>query len=317
MQDLVIDLTLAVNYLPACVCAMQSVLLSVALCALHSVNLLPAFVPVCLLLVMDRARPRRLRIFDGSAVLFSIFLSHCVAAMQEFAASGLHLWPSVHAVLSVEWPCTSLYFLLRPPSARDVFSLRVCLGCACLRVSCFAFLFRPESAEHRVVRLGRDLAFAGLCLQWTYIVGLYRRRLGHQPTESAAHYAVYFWPVLYVHAYAALAYALLAFAVVVLQLQQQEPLSCGLGFASSGPQGASPRPAQHQTASRAPDVAVAMASSSCASAAQQLQFYGHDAPEDAPPQFQHEQQHQDAANLEDDELILRQALLSVKPGSAV
>lgn len=316
MQDLVIDLTLAVNYLPACACAVQSVVLSVVLCALHSVNLLPAFVPLCLLLVMDRARPRRLRIFDGSAVLFSIFFSHCVAAMQEFAASGLHLWPSVHAVLSVEWPCTSLYFLLRPPSSRDLFSLRVCLGCACFRVSCFAFLFRPESAEHRLVRLGRDLAFAGLCLQWTYIVGLYRRRLGHQPTESAAHYAVYFWPVLYVHAYAACGYALLAFAVVVLQLQQQEPLSCGLGFASSGSQGASPRSAQHPTASRAPDVAIAMASSSSASAAQQLHFYGHEAAEEPPQHFPHEQQ-QDAADLEDDELILRQALLSAKPGSAV
>lgn len=218
-----IDLALAVNYVPACACAVQSLILSFVLCGLHTVRLLPAFVPVCLLLVLERSSPRVLRIFDGSAVLFSIFLSHAVSAVQEFSEGGAHLWPGVHAFFSVEWPCSALYLLVRPPASRDLF--RLCLAGACFRVSLFAFMYRPESFELRLVRVGRDLAFAGLCLVWTYVVGLYRKRLTHQHSESAAFFAIYFWPVLYTHVYAAGAHAVAALAVVFLQLRQPDPQS--------------------------------------------------------------------------------------------
>lgn len=220
MQDLGIDLRLAVNYLPACACAMQSAALSFVLCALHGAGLPPAFVPVCLALVVHRAQPRSLRIFDGSAILFSIFASHCVAAIQEFGAGGFHLWRPLHLVFSVEWPCFAAYLLYRPPAHRDYLSL--CFAFACFRVSCCAFLYRPDYSELRLVRVGRDLAFAGLCLVWTYVVGLYRRRLTHQPTESAAHFAIYFWPVLFAHPYAAGPYACAALAVICLQLRQPD-----------------------------------------------------------------------------------------------
>jgi hypothetical protein len=120
----------------------------------------------------------------------------------------------------VEWPLTSVYFLVNPLVRRD--HLRICLCLVCLRVSCCAFLYRPDSQELRLLRVGRDLAFAGLCLVWTYVVGIYRRRLTHQPTESATHFAVYFWPVLYAHIYAASAYACAALAIIVLQLRQQD-----------------------------------------------------------------------------------------------
>lgn len=221
MQDLGIDLRLAVNYLPACACALQSLALSFVLCALHSVKLLPAFVAVGLALIVDRSsRPCFLRVFDGSSVLFSIFLSHCVAAMQELGSSVFHLWPVLHVVFSVEWPCVAMYFLVNPLVRRD--HLRVCLCLACFRVSCCAFLYRPDSQELRLLRVGRDMAFAGLCLVWTYVVGIYRRRLTHQPTESATHFAVYFWPVLYAHVYSAAVYACAALAVIVLQLRQPD-----------------------------------------------------------------------------------------------
>lgn len=219
MQDLSIDLRLAVNYLPACACVLQSTALSFLLCAVHSVRLLPAFVPVCLALVVHRASPRTLRIFDGSGVLFSLYLAHCVAALQEFGAGWWTLWPPLHAALSLEWPAAAGYLLCNPPSHRT--RLQAFLALACAHASLFGFLHRPEGAEHRLVRVGRDLAFTGLCLVWTYVVGIYRRRLTREPSESSAHFAVYFWPVLYVHAYAALAYACLGLAVICAQLKAQ------------------------------------------------------------------------------------------------
>ncbi len=276
MQDLGIDLRLAVNYLPACVCALQSLALSFALCALHTVRLLPAFVAVGLALVVDRSsRPCFLRVFDGNSVLFSIFLSHCVAAMQELGSSVFHLWPVLHSVFSVEWPLISVYFLVNPLVRRD--HLRVCLCLACFRVSCCAFLYRPDSQELRLLRVGRDMAFAGLCLVWTYVVGIYRRRLTHQPTESATHFAVYFWPVLYAHVYSAAVYSCIALAVIVLQLRQPDS------------------PQHHPAQSQQP----------ACDAQQDSAIVVVQPPQDSAP----------ALPDEDDELLLRQAL-SARSGGA-
>lgn len=223
MQDLGIDLRLAVNYLPACECAVLSVTLSFSLCLFHSVRLLPAFVPVCMLLVLHRAEPRSLRIFDGSGVLFSVFLSHCVAVMQEFGSGWWNLWPSVYLALSLEWPAVAGYFLLFPPGRRA--ALHSCLAIACVHASLFAFFHRTEGPEYRLVRVGRDLVFAALCLVWTYVVGIYRRRLARGPpdSESSSHFAAYFWPVLYVHAYAAALYVLACVLVVASQLRPADP----------------------------------------------------------------------------------------------
>lgn len=223
MQDHGIDLALAVNYLPACSCFFRSVLLSVGLCAVHSVKLVPAFVPICLVLVVHRACPKYLRIFDGSGVLFSIFLSHCVAVMQELGEGWWTLWPPVAVLLSVEWPLAAGYVMYRPPLTRQ--HLQGCLIGACLHVSAFAFAHTPHGAELRLVRFGRDVAFAGLCLVWTYVVGIYRRRLSRDPAESSSHFAVYFWPVLFVHAYAAAAYAAACFAAICAQLRPADPPS--------------------------------------------------------------------------------------------
>jgi hypothetical protein len=186
--------------------------------------------------------------------------------MQELGSSVFHLWPVLHTVFSLEWPCVAMYFLVNPLVRRD--HLRVCLCLACFRVSCCAFLYRPDSQELRLLRVGRDMAFAGLCLVWTYVVGIYRRRLTHQPTESATHFAVYFWPVLYAHVYSAAVYACAALAVIVLQLRQPD----------------SGQPAQqHASASDSePDSAVVVVQP----------------PQDAAP----------ALPDEGDELLLRQAL---------
>ena len=314
MHDLSIDLTLAVNYLPACACALQSVVLSFSLCALHSVKLLSALVPVCLVLVLNRANPVSTRIFDASAVLFSIFFSHCVAAMQEFGANGVHLWPSVYLVLSLEWPFTCLYFLVRPPAHRD--HLRIHFALACFRVSCLAFLYRPDSTEHRLLRVGRDLVFAGLCLVWTYIVGLYRRRLTHQPTESATFFSIYFWPVLYVQAYAACTYAFIAFAVIVLQLRQAE----STGYPGGGPAiacieetaTAAMAAANHE---RPKSVIRQQVTSQPQQPQQQQQQFTQKAQVlhciDEDPEYDQN------LELDDDQIILRQALLSACQGSPV
>jgi hypothetical protein len=220
MHDHIIDLSLAVNYLPACSCAFRSVFLSLALCGIHSIKLLPAFVPLCLLLVFHRAQPDVLRIFDGSGVYFSIFLSHCVAVMQELGDGWWTVWPPVYVAFSLEWPLVAGYLMWRPPLRRA--QLMGYLAGACGHASVFAFVNRPDGREHRLVRVGRDLAFAGLCLVWTYVVGIYRRKLSRDSAESSSHFAVYFWPVLFIHPWVAGLYACACFAAICTQLRPAE-----------------------------------------------------------------------------------------------
>ena len=233
MQDAMIDLSLAVNYLPACSCALRAVLLSFALCGIHSVKLLPAFVPVCLLLVFNRAQHPVVRIFDSTGLLFSIFLSHCVALLQERGEGWWTLWNPLYVALSLEWPAAAAYLMYKPPARHA--EVMWYLAAACCHASAFAFVHRGEGPENRLVRVGRDLSFTGLCLFWTYVVGIYRRRLSRDPSDSASHFAVYFWPVLFAHPYAACFYALGSFAAICAQLRPSEPSSYEMPHVASYP----------------------------------------------------------------------------------
>jgi len=79
----------------------------------------------------------------------------------------------------------------------------------------FSF-YRPPQPEPRGVRIWRHAAFVCLCVSWTYVVGIYLRRVNSTAVDSAVHFASYFWPVLYVHPYVAAPYAFAVLACVAL-----------------------------------------------------------------------------------------------------
>lgn len=216
MQDAsLVDLRLAFNYLPACLCAAQSLALSFALCALHAFRLAPGYVACAMCLAVDRIHAHT-RILDGNSVLLGIFLSHVVSEIQEFGTDDWHSWPNIHWIPSVMWPLSAGYLMVygAPITMAGRGLERLAFVGSCVHVAAFAYQ-RAESPEPRAVRVGRYMAFSLICIGWMYVVGIYRRRVTHVATDSAVHFAVYFWPILYIHPYASVAYSVAAVVSIV------------------------------------------------------------------------------------------------------
>ena len=285
-----IDLSLAVNYLPACSCAAKSSLLSLALCAVHSLRLVPAYAALGLLLVFDRLLQGRACILDGSSVLLGIFAAHAVSEVQE-SGTPLQPWDQwAFWTLSAEWATLSGYRLYLcgagqvkplPASSRRAVQQWEFLG-ACAHVALCAFHRSPQF-EPRGLRVARYTSFAFLCVCWTYVIGIYLRRVTSTAADSAVHFASYFWPVLYVHPYIAASYACAVLAGVALHVRPSFSPALPYEPPPSGP----PR-LEYLTTPPEPQ-------------------------QQAPPSYDQEEQ---GESLEELEMVFRQALLSAKASSS-
>ena len=207
-----IDLSLAVNYLPACACVGKTVALAFVLCVIHAGGVTPAYIPVAAALMLDRLVYPSL-IMDCNSVLLGIFASHLVWEVQRAADGRWEPWSGLHIILSVGWCVEAGWNMWRKHAPNSITARlhkqNVSFASAMLVIGILAFLRAEE--ELRIVRFTRYLMYGCLCLAWVYVIGLYQRRMTHA-SESTTYFTVYFSPILYVHQYAALAYG--AFCVV-------------------------------------------------------------------------------------------------------
>jgi hypothetical protein len=207
-----VDLALAINYLPVCLCGLKAVALGFALCAARAADMQPSYVPLLLLLLLDRLFVPS-RIFDANGLLLAIWGAHVVAEVQAHAAPPLPHPRLLHALLSCTWIALALRQLYvahsRPPSHP-----RVALALVAAHIAALAFV--PVTPEPHGVRLLRSTAFPLLAVGWLYSVGIYRHR--HVVPDSAVHALVHFAPVLFAHPYAAVAHAAAIVLVGALQV---------------------------------------------------------------------------------------------------
>ena len=220
MQDSFVDLSLAVNYLPACVCIVESATLSIALCLAHSIRLTAAYVGIGLCLAVGRLVYGRARIMDKSSILLGIFLAHAVSEIQE--SSEPNAWnPLFQGAVSLEWPALAGYKLLLG-APKETFSAgrraqHWEFAVACGHVAACAF-HSVSVPELRGIRICRYMSFCLVCLCWMYVIGIFRRRVTQSSSDSAVYFAVYFWPILYVHPYVAAAYSMSVLVSVAMHL---------------------------------------------------------------------------------------------------
>jgi hypothetical protein len=222
MQDSGVDLRLAVNYVPACVCFFKSSALLCVLSAIHALQSVPCYAPVALAVALDRLSAPVV-IFDGNGVLLSLFLAHGVNHAREGLRAQLET-PAF--VVSLLWALLAGLALLECPipflRQRGLQGLFVEMA---LFVTLMAFL--PIDHESYVVRIVRGLIFVLLGFAWTYVIGIHQRRMAH-PADSAVHFAVYFSPVLYVNGFLALAYSGLALLSLVALMRREGAVSTGV-----------------------------------------------------------------------------------------
>ena len=219
----VIDLTLAINYLPACACVAKTCGLALCLCAIQAARVFPAYAVAGGALMADRLLYPA-RIMDCNSVLLSVFAAHLVWEAQRASEGRWEPWSGAPILLSLLWASQAGWCLwgghIAANSILRQYNHQIAFAEAMLLAGLSAFLHAEE--EMRIVRFSRYLTFASLSLCWMYVLGLYRRRLMHA-ADSGVHFAIYFSPVLYGHQYAALLYSAFCLVSITMHLRAPSP----------------------------------------------------------------------------------------------
>lgn len=209
-----IDLTLAVNFIPAVVCLSKSALISFSLCLLDPGEHLGGFVIFVLMLNIDRAVSSA-RIFDENAVQCCIlaswvinFLRSLVDSPKIAAPIATFLWLIFSYCLVVEPRRVQYFFVMYGQGSGGVYK-RVLPG---LITSVFVMVmaFTHADQESSAVKSARSIGFSILCVAWVYVVSVWRPRTKFNGScVFECHLLLSrFCPILYIHWVAAILYAI-------------------------------------------------------------------------------------------------------------
>lgn len=256
-----IDLTLAVNYIPAVECLSKTVAIVASMAFVDELHQLGAFMIIALVLNVDRVFACT-RIFDGNAVLGTILASWIVNFLRVSAEAPKFLNPVVTAV----WCFGALCLLLEPsrikpfilpeaeqhtshsrdgsswgPSMRVDVSAdggRLCRLKRIVPVLATSFCvgsiaFTRMESEGWAVKFGRSLSFSALCVVWVYLVGVWRRSGGAFNTFTQ-NLIGRFCPVLFVNSACAVLFVVacvLCFCYLFYDMHRPSPPS-GPGLSS-------------------------------------------------------------------------------------
>ena len=225
-----IDLSLAINYLPAVDCLSKTISIVSSLAFVSEQHDLGAFLIIALMLNIDRVFACT-RIFDGNAILCTVLGSWIVNFLRVAADAPQFLNPFV----TVVWCFGALCLLLEPVKLRPFIrseadqsshggswsaSARVDVSADGARagrlkrivpvimttVCVGSIAFTRMDREGWAVRFGRSLSFSVLCVVWVYLVGVWRRSGGVLNTFTQ-NLVGRFCPVLFVNAVCAVLFA--------------------------------------------------------------------------------------------------------------
>ena len=208
-QMAAIDLTLAVNFIPAVICLAKAALISFCLGIVQPWHHLGGFIIFAMLLNIDRSVACA-KIFDENAVQM-VILAAWIINVLRVAVETSKLAQTLNPVLSVSWVSLSLALVVEPKIVQECFVLygqgsggtvRKLLPAVLtsLMVGCISFTPMPD--ESGAVKSIRALSFATLCVLWVYVVSIWRRN-----KRQVANVCVFethaliarFCPVLYIH----------------------------------------------------------------------------------------------------------------------
>ena len=229
-----VDLTLAVNYLPACACLCK------VLGFMLAMSLIPAneevrcgYIPLAAVLYVDRLVTRNL-IFDANSILLAIFFANAHASTRAASTRSLH--PLVTAVPFLLWTGSCLAILVETGPVRRMLERRALLNklapvlIMLTILTATASVFAPM--EPPAVRTCRALAFALLSFVWIYMVGIHAPQGIEFLKENSYQFITRLAPILYAPLWMAIPFPVVAGALLVwlhthapaAQEQEQPPL---------------------------------------------------------------------------------------------
>ena len=192
----VVDLTLAVNYLPACACLGKILLFSMVIALIPPGEEIKGFVPLAAVLYMDRLITRNI-IFDASAILMAVFFANVHAAIQ--ATATRHAYQVLVGGLHTCWGMTCLLLIAEPPQAKRLTMLMAnkIVPVVMMLVIIVATAYIQSPLETGVLRACRALAFTLLSFAWIYVVGIHSPHGIEYLKETSCQFVARLAPVLY------------------------------------------------------------------------------------------------------------------------
>ena len=194
-----VDLALAVNYVPACLCLCKALVLMLFLGAIPcGEELRGGYILLAAMLYLDRLVMRNM-IFDANAILMALYFANVHAAVR--ATSPRQAYPVFVAGLHLCWAGMCLTLLAEPRKVRwwlegraqasrvvpVAFMLLVLVGTA--------YVHAPM--ESGGVRTCRALGFTLLAFAWIYLVGIHCQQGIEYLKENSCQFVARLAPVLY------------------------------------------------------------------------------------------------------------------------
>ena len=194
-----VDLALAVNYVPACLCLCKALVLMLLLSAIQSgEEIRGGYIPLAGMLYLDRLVMRNM-IFDANAILLALYFANVHAAVRATSlrqaypvfVAGLHLcWAGMCLTLLAE-PGKVRWWLEKRAQASRVVPVLFMVGV----LAGTAYVHAPM--ETGGVRTCRALGFTLLAFAWIYLVGIHAQNGIEYLKETSCQFVARLAPILY------------------------------------------------------------------------------------------------------------------------
>jgi hypothetical protein len=224
-MTLTVDLRLAVNYLPACACLGQTLVLMLAIGPIPAGEDVDCLISLAAMLYMDRLITRNM-IFDANAILLALYFANVHSHIR--AVSTRRAYGALVDGMFLCWAMGCVVLISEPQVVKNILERRARatrLGPVLLMlfvISAIAHFQAP--LEPASVRACRAVTFTLLAFAWIYIVGIHTTRGIEYLKENSCQFVSQLSPVLYVSQWIAVAFTLAAAAGLVVQymrLQQK------------------------------------------------------------------------------------------------
>jgi hypothetical protein len=229
----VVDLTLAVNYLPACACLVKVLVFALALAIIPQGEEVRGFIVLAGMLYLDRLTTRNI-IFDANSILLAVFFANVHAAVRALA--NQHAYPVLVWGLHSCWAGMCLTLIIEPSQVKWIFDKQVkankIIPVMLMIMVIVGTAYIQTPLENAAIRSCRALVFTLLSFAWIYVVGIHTTHGIEYLKETSCQFVARLAPVLYSPPWLATAFTPAVIGALVYQHtrrnNQNSPNSTGV-----------------------------------------------------------------------------------------
>ena len=213
-----VDLSLAINYLPACACLGKTLALMLAVAAVPPGEEVDCFISLASMLYIDRLVTRNM-IFDANAILLALYFANVHAHIR--AMSPHRAYPGLVDGMFLFWAMGSAVLIGEPQAVKQALDKRTRaskLGPVALMlliVTAIAHFHAP--LETGSLRASRAVVFTLLSFAWIYIIGIHTPHGIEYLKENSCQFVARLAPVLYTSLWIAVGFTMAAIAGFAVQ----------------------------------------------------------------------------------------------------